>query len=389
MPELGVLDDLNNSALPIDTSSQDNAASIAADPVLPKVDPAGYDPSSYDPASYDSVGYDATTKNLTSDQLVLNNLDKVLNKDGVLMDVARSAGDEYSNSRGMLNSSMGAQASMRSMIDSALPIASQDASSYLSQLQNNQMYENRASEFGATAENRASELNAAAENTAGQFRATAENTAGQFNAASQNEIERFNATNEVQQTRDSILQSYQLQMENLSTNNKALLIDLEQKYAAAIQSDRNASDAYMQAMDSVAQIMSAKDLSVDQQNAGMNETISMLEAYLDFNVNLNSVDSISGVTATAATTDTGTVTSDRGVLLETAANLAETTDQAKTTEYYYRLNELGERPVASPQQSYNSDYVGGWPSDFVSIADIAAWDEAKTALDTEYQQYLR
>lgn len=311
-------DDINN-IVPIDTAAQVTTPAQTADPLLPT--------------------YDATTKELTEDQLVSGNLDKILDKGGVLMDVARSAGDEYSNSRGMLNSSMGAEASMRSMIDTALPIAQQDASAQLSQLQTNQNYQNVA--------------------------------------------DQFNATNQVQQTRDSILQSYQLQMENLSTNNKAMLIDLEQRYAASIQSDKNASDVYVQTINSIADLMSNADMTVAQQQSGMNELVGMLDAYLDFNLNLTSVDSITGKITDGVDT-TGTVATDRVDQTALSDQLSEVEKEAKLSEYYQKLSAL-ER-TAPPE---TVDYRAGSRILQKENPDYTAWLVEKDNLVAEYAQWLR
>ena len=89
-------------------------------------------------------------------------------------------------------------------------------------------------------------------------------------------------------------------MENLSTNNKASLINLEQTYAQQIQSDKNASDMYMSTMDQIGELMSNADLTVTQQSAGMNELVGMLDAYLDFNSSLSGVNSVTGVTSGTA-----------------------------------------------------------------------------------------
>ncbi|GAA0586759.1 hypothetical protein ACFQH5_20190 [Halomonas salifodinae] len=54
-------------------------------------------------------------------------MDEILERDSPLMQRAATQGKQYANRRGLLNSSMGAQASQSAMIDAATPIAQQDA----------------------------------------------------------------------------------------------------------------------------------------------------------------------------------------------------------------------------------------------------------------------
>ena len=167
-------------------------------------------------------------------------------------------------------------------------------------------------------------------------------------------------------------------MENLSTNNKALLIDLEQKYAAAIQSDKNASDVYRSTMDQIGQLMSTADLTVDQQNAGMNELVSMLSAYLDFNVNLNSVNSVSGEATDPA------LPSDREDAANASATVYREEAMVKISEYDQKLGAMGPRPELP------SSWGIGDLGEMQTIAtNQTAWDAEKVALDSEYSSWLR
>ena len=54
-------------------------------------------------------------------------LNATLNQDGLLMRMAKSQGAQAAGSRGLMNSSIGSEASMRAMVDAATPIAQQNA----------------------------------------------------------------------------------------------------------------------------------------------------------------------------------------------------------------------------------------------------------------------
>jgi hypothetical protein len=82
----------------------------------------------------------------------------LLAKDNPYMQRARATGLSHANARGLLNSGMAAGASQAAAIDAALPIASQDADSYMRQGLANQGYQNEAGRFNADAQNRFSLL---------------------------------------------------------------------------------------------------------------------------------------------------------------------------------------------------------------------------------------
>lgn len=63
-------------------------------------------------------------------QTVQGQLDTILSKDSPLMQKAKASGNQYANSRGLINSSMAAGAAQSAMMDYAMPIASQDAGTY-------------------------------------------------------------------------------------------------------------------------------------------------------------------------------------------------------------------------------------------------------------------
>lgn len=66
----------------------------------------------------------STTFNKTNANDQLN---ATLNQDGLLMRMAKTKGQQAAGSRGLMNSSIGSEASMRAMVDAATPIAQQNA----------------------------------------------------------------------------------------------------------------------------------------------------------------------------------------------------------------------------------------------------------------------
>ena len=58
---------------------------------------------------------------------VNDQVNKTISQDGLLMRMAKAKGEQYAAGRGLSNSSIGAEASQRAIVDAALPIASQNA----------------------------------------------------------------------------------------------------------------------------------------------------------------------------------------------------------------------------------------------------------------------
>lgn len=118
-----------------------------------------------DTANAKSYGYDPTLGTVNSGtDTVSGQMDTLLNKDSPYITKARADAARVANSRGLLNSTMGAQAGESAAIAAAMPIAQQDASTYSQQRLTNQGASNTADQFGANAANTASQFNANANN---------------------------------------------------------------------------------------------------------------------------------------------------------------------------------------------------------------------------------
>ena len=74
--------------------------------------------------------YKPDTVKMSQNQTVSGQMDKLLKSDSPYMQQAATAGQQFANKRGLLNSTMGAQASQNSAIQAAMPIAQQDAANY-------------------------------------------------------------------------------------------------------------------------------------------------------------------------------------------------------------------------------------------------------------------
>jgi hypothetical protein len=199
--------------------------------ILTGAQASGYEPTGYQAADRANVeryeapgvakntGYDATRQNMTAEQRSAHLLNQMIAGDSEYMQQARHDGLTNANSRGLLNTSLSAEAAQSAAIRAAAPFAMQDAQSEFTAARDFANAQNRASEFGASASNVAElahtgqeadarRFNAGSENLANreftastnrasEFSAAAINRAGEFYAGAQNAASITNANNEL------------------------------------------------------------------------------------------------------------------------------------------------------------------------------------------------
>ncbi len=170
---------------------------------------------------------------------VRHQLDEILAEDSPLMERARTQGEQVANQRGLLNSSMAAEASMGAMTDRAAGIAAQEASNQLN-------WESRE---------RQNELDWA------------------------NRERTFEMDQMMAQVRSA-----------LNTESEAKLMGLKTDYQRLINADTNAANAFMQAIDSIGVVNTNPNLSALQQEEATSAIIDQLGSFLTFNSNLTGVD---------------------------------------------------------------------------------------------------
>jgi len=124
----------------INTAVQDPVKPVALDPTLQQTDPATGAPSTNataPTAAQPSVaGYNPTPVatptawNVTDDQTVAGQVNKLTAQNSPLMEIARTNAKQAANERGLVNSAMAVSAGEKAAYDSVLPIATQDAATY-------------------------------------------------------------------------------------------------------------------------------------------------------------------------------------------------------------------------------------------------------------------
>lgn len=283
--------------------------------------------TSYNASTGTAQTYAANQREVQKNATVAGQLDDLLSKDNPYLKRASVGAEQEMAARGLSNSSMAVGARQAALIDRALPIAQQDASTYDMRDRTNMDAVNQSSQFNATSKQQMNLANMDATNQAKQFNAgnqqqvnlanmDANNQSAQFNASNQQNMTLANMDAKNQNAQFNAQQSNAMTESNMNAKNQASqfnieaaqkermaeadrvhemakmrldgsirenLLNIEMQYKADIEGNSNASKAYMQSMESMSQVFSNTGLSADQQNRAVNEITTQLGHFLDFN----------------------------------------------------------------------------------------------------------
>lgn len=134
----------------------------------------------------DALEADVTTRTVSPEETVQFQLDRILGSDSPILQRARTSGLQFANQRGLLNSSIAAQASEAAVLDAATRIAEQDAATYAGAAAQSTDALNQGALQDAQLGTNVSMFNVGETNATNRFNADSINQAGQFNANSAN-----------------------------------------------------------------------------------------------------------------------------------------------------------------------------------------------------------
>ena len=205
------------------------------------------------------AGYTPERIELDDSDTVAGQIRGIIDEDSPLMQQAETKAAQRSNSRGLLNSSIGVQAGQAALYDAALPIAQQDAHTNFAAGQLNQAAGNTANQFNAgsintaTGQVRAGDQQIAAIEAGGsQTRLTqAEfNTQQSALMAQKAEIDRQLQTADAATRTALLAQQGQIdnQLQTLRGNQAVGLQELQGNQAMALQSAKAAADVQLQTL---------------------------------------------------------------------------------------------------------------------------------------------
>lgn len=218
------------------TSDTDNTVTkpldITADPTVSQAKTTTMDPTlrTVDPGN----------------ETVSGQLSKILSTDSPYMTAAKGGAMDYANSRGLLNSSMAAEAGQSAAIKSALPVATADANVYGTAAAQNQN----------------------ASNTAGQLNASETNTTAKFNAGEANTAERQVAGAQLTQG----------------------LADVQAEHQQILTSSNAASSLFADTQRQIASILADQTTSADTKQSIVSQLTGLLKSSLTMLGSMNNID---------------------------------------------------------------------------------------------------
>lgn len=233
------------------------AGLMSAPPVAaPTITPTGYDPA-------------ATALNPKTDT-VAGQIDTIVGADSPIMQRAATRADQQMNKRGLMNSSMAVGAGQTAVMDAALPIAQQDASTFATINRENTAATNNQRQFTAGATNTAAAqtaqlgtqvdlANAGNVQQANMARADLDQRTTQFNASQANDLLKL----------------------GMDITNKQALANTEASYKVLMQGNQSASEIYKQAIKNITDVMSSQTMDQAAKNTAVSNQVAMLSKGLE------------------------------------------------------------------------------------------------------------
>lgn len=236
-----------------------------------------------------SVGYTPTEQKVTPESLVQNQVQAITSTGSQLTEAAKARAQQQAARRGLLNSTMAAEAGQKAVLESALPIAQQDAGTFAGANAANAQFANAASQFGAAAQNTATLANqqAALSQRLAEIQASTSMSIADKQLASQ----RLIADNE-NKTRIQLQQmnsDTQKVIQTLGDDAKMKLSQLEADNRQLLQTNISAANSYAQYVQALAQISTSDKMDATAKQQAADNQLAALQA------NLRAIGDISGL----------------------------------------------------------------------------------------------
>ena len=204
----------------------------------------------------------ASNWNVGGNQLVQNQLKGLLSDNNPLVQIAKTQGLEAANQRGLLNSSLGAEAGALAHYQYAMPIAQADAGTYAQAGRFNADNQTQVSMANANAQNVRSNLQYSTENQNQQASLNRQHDAGMANLNHGLALERIEA-------------QYKNEFDNLD---KQQSFNLRQGYVNAANSAQSAMQQFINTVQASNIPAEAKTEQITQAQNSFNNTIRYLDA---------------------------------------------------------------------------------------------------------------
>lgn len=249
--------------------------------------------------------YSPNTINVSPQSTVSGQLDTLLKSGSPIMQTAETQATQAANSRGLMNSSMAVQAGRQAVINSAMPIAQQDASTNFTAQRANQDATNTAGQFNTGQVNDIAKTNTANTIQASEFNTEQSNANARFNAEQSNSA--------LSQSLDQAFKSQlatadaatRVQLEQMQNDTSKALANIQADYQTLMQTSSSAASLYGSTMSQVADIVKDTNMDGTAKATAINGVFARLSTAMNLIGSINGVD-LSGLL------DFGTVTADAG-----------------------------------------------------------------------------
>lgn len=198
-------------------------------------------------------------------QTVAGQLNKIIDADGPLQQQAAARSRAAMADRGLVNSSMAVGAGQAAVIDSAMPIAQQDAATYSAAAAQRVSERNQTNQFNANQANQVALTNQAAEQDINKFNASQQTQTSQFNASARQAADQFNISENAAMLR-----------QGMDADTRVKLADIEANYQTLMQASQSAGTLYSQMLTNLSNITMNKDMSAAAKDAAVRQQYEYL-----------------------------------------------------------------------------------------------------------------
>jgi len=231
-----------------------------------------------------------TNWNVTPDQTVEGRMAGLMQQGNPLLERARTQALQGANERGILNSTMAAEAGTAALLDQARQIAGQDAATFA-----------QSGQFNANAANQMADANATRSLSWSNAEAdrALERAKVEYNGTLQRDLAKFDA-----QTRKELAV--------LDGDIRKQLAEVEAKFKTQMQNSQSASALYSDTVKSIATIMTDPKLDSGAKQNLINQLIGTTQQGLTLLSKIGSVDGLDEILAGLAPTDGGNTDGNTG-----------------------------------------------------------------------------
>lgn len=232
------------------------------------------------PVQAQASTYTPTQQTVSDKSTVQNQLAGITAQDSALNQLARTDANKQAARRGLLNSSIAVGAGQKAVLQSALPIAQQDANIYAGADAANAQFANSAGQFNASAQNNASNLNAQLGTQVGLANQNASLQQKLAQLQANTTLSVSDRDNQTKVLLGQLSADTQTKIATLDSNSKAALAKLDSDNKQLLQTNISAANSYAQYVQALSSIQNSTTLDGPAKQEAANSQLAALQAAL-------------------------------------------------------------------------------------------------------------